>query len=169
MFHTAYIGIGSNLGDRPENVKKALDILSEYKGVEVARVSHFYETESMAGDMPSSDPPYLNAAAKLTTELSARGLLSALLRAESAMGRPTPRPKGKPRTIDLDLLLYDDLIIDLPGLTLPHPGLEKRLFVLAPMCDIAPGLIHPVSEKTMHELKLACLKTNKGYVLRKRG
>ena len=150
--HTAYIGIGSNLGDRFSYCRGALTLLNQRNGIEVTRVSRWYESDALIGDSPSGQPPYINAAARLNTSLSPESLISVLIAVESSSGRPHPRPKGEPRTIDLDLLLYDDLVLDTPALTIPHPQMTKRMFVLAPMCDIAPQLVHPVIGRSLSQL-----------------
>lgn len=152
MAHTAYIGIGSNLGDRLGNCLLALRMFSEHDSIEVRKVSRWYETEAWGDGGPADDPSYLNAAAELDTSLSAQELLAELLDVERRLGRPHPRPKGLPRAIDLDLLLYDELKLNLPGLTLPHPQLSKRLFVLLPLCDIGPALVHPTLGLTIRDL-----------------
>lgn len=151
--HTAYIGLGSNLGKRLANCQSALKLLGRQEGIEVVKVSRWYESDALLIGDQLSQPPYINAAAQLNTSLSPLSLLSVLVSVESSLGRPHSRPKGAPRTIDLDLLLYDDLILDTPGLTIPHPQMAKRLFVLAPMCDIAPQFIHTVTGLSLIHLR----------------
>ncbi|MFH0800274.1 MAG: 2-amino-4-hydroxy-6-hydroxymethyldihydropteridine diphosphokinase [Pseudomonadota bacterium] len=148
--HIAYIGLGSNLGDRHENVRKALELIGGSN--EVVKVSNSYETEPLGSHIENSGP-FINAAAKISTSLTPQELLLALLDIEKTLGRPHPRPTGLARTIDLDILLYDALVLDSPAITIPHPRLSKRLFVLTPLCDIAPALVHPVLGLTMRELE----------------
>jgi 3-oxoacyl-[acyl-carrier protein] reductase len=149
MASTAYIALGSNLGDRRAYLDRALAELRGRPGVEVTRVSSVYETAPVGG--PAGQGPYLNAVAELRTTLAAAGLLQLLLDVESGLGRVRAERDG-PRTIDLDLLLYDDVVRDDPKLTLPHPRLHQRLFVLQPLAEIAPGLIHPLLKRTIADL-----------------
>jgi 2-amino-4-hydroxy-6-hydroxymethyldihydropteridine diphosphokinase len=138
MFHTAYIALGSNLGDRDGNLKQALRRL---RGVgSVTRVSSWYETEPME---VTDQPWFLNGAVELHTQREPDSLMRALLEIEREMGRERTRTKG-PRSIDLDLLLFDDETVNTPELTLPHPAMHERRFVLAPLAEIAPQVIHPV-------------------------
>jgi 2-amino-4-hydroxy-6-hydroxymethyldihydropteridine diphosphokinase len=153
--HTAYIGIGSNQGDRLSYCREALRLLGQREGIDVSNVSRWYESDALLDHSPSDQPPYINAAARLNTSLSPESLISVLIAVEASLGRPHPRPRGEPRTIDLDLLLYDDLVIDTPALTIPHPQMTKRMFVLAPMCDIAPHLIHPLTGHSLSQLRAA--------------
>ena len=154
--HQVYIGIGSNLGDRMTNCTRGLALLSAHKEIDLVRVSKWYETEAMEGGAPSGQPPFLNAAVHITTTLLAEELLEALIGIEAALGRPHPREKGLPRAIDLDILLYDDLAIRMEKLTIPHPELPKRLFVLVPLCDIAPDAVHPASGLRIRDLEARC-------------
>jgi 3-oxoacyl-[acyl-carrier protein] reductase len=149
MAATAYIALGSNLGDRRAFLDRALAELRTRAGVEVTRVSSVYETAPVGG--PARQGPYLNAVADLRTELAPDALLRLLLDVESGLGRVRTERDG-PRTIDLDLLLYDDVVRDEAELTLPHPRLHQRLFVLQPLAEIAPGLIHPVFKRTVADL-----------------
>jgi 3-oxoacyl-[acyl-carrier protein] reductase len=149
MAATAYIALGSNLGDRRTYLDCALAELRGRPGVEVTRVSSVYETAPIGGS--AEQGPYLNAAAELRTDLAPAVLLQLLLEVESGLGRVRTERDG-PRTIDLDLLLYDDVVRDDPRLTLPHPRLHERLFVLQPLVEIAPGLIHPVLKRTIADL-----------------
>ena len=140
----AYLGLGANLGDRPAAIARALDAL-EAAGVRIAARSPLYETDAVA---PDPQPPYLNAAARVETALTARALLAACLDVERALGRV--RPPGRPaaaRTIDVDLLLHGESVIDQPPhLVVPHPRLLERAFVRIPLADVAlPGLVHPIT------------------------
>ena len=149
MAATAYIGLGSNLGDRRAYLDRALAGLRGWPGVEVTRISSVYETAPVGG--PAGQGPYLNAVAELRTDLAPEALLQVLLAVESGLGRVRAERDG-PRTIDLDLLLYGDLVREDPQLILPHPRLHQRLFVLQPLAEIAPGLIHPVLRRTIADL-----------------
>jgi 3-oxoacyl-[acyl-carrier protein] reductase len=145
---TAYIALGSNLGDRHANLQTALRLLAE-RGIEVVRVSSYHETEPVGG--PAGQGPYLNAAAAIRTNLEPAVLLQVLLDVERHMGRVRGE-RNEPRMIDLDLLLFEDRLMNEAGLELPHPRLHERWFVLAPLAEIAPALMHPVLKKTMREL-----------------
>jgi len=140
----AYLGLGANLGDRRAAIERALDALAA-AGVRIAARSPFYETDAVT---PDPQPPYLNAAARIETTLPPRVLLDLCLDVERVLGRV--RPPGRPvaaRVIDVDLLLYDDAIVDEPpDLVVPHPRLLARPFVRIPLADVAhPGLVHPVT------------------------
>ena len=144
----AYLGLGANLGDRRAAIARALDAL-DAAGVRVAARSPLYETDAVA---PDPQPHYLNAAARIETALTARALLAACLEVERALGRL--RPPGRPaaaRTIDVDLLLYGDAVVDQPpDLVVPHPRLLERPFVRIPLADVAlPGLVHPVTREPL--------------------
>lgn len=148
--HTAYIGIGSNLSDKLANCERAVSMLGEHCGVTVCVLSKWYETVSV----PPGQPDYVNGVAMVETELTPFELFAVQQKIEVRLGREPLHPKGLPRTIDLDLLFYDDLVIHSDGLEVPHPEVAKRLFVLVPLCDIAPLLVHPGIGRTIHELKM---------------
>ncbi|MEM6314335.1 MAG: 2-amino-4-hydroxy-6-hydroxymethyldihydropteridine diphosphokinase [Planctomycetota bacterium] len=139
----AAIGLGANLGDRASNLRHALDEL------EPVAVSGFFENPSVGG--PADAPDFLNAAAMVETELSPRELLDELRRIEADLDRKRPY-RNAPRTLDLDILLYDDRVIDEPGLTVPHPRMHERRFVLQPLAEIASEWRHPVIGKTVAEM-----------------
>ena len=130
----AYVGLGSNLGDREGTILAAAGRLGPH------RLSPIVETEPWGY---ADQPRFLNAVAALETELPPRALLDRLLEVERELGRVRERPRYGPRTIDLDLLLYGDAVIDEPGLTVPHPRLAERLFVLEPLFGLDPGLFVP--------------------------
>jgi len=155
MIHTVYIGIGSNLGDRIENILTALEQLKKKSGIELIQVSPIYESDAIGEDGSSSDkPPYLNGVAYIKTDLSPGTLLFLLQGIEIILGRPAIRRINEPRTIDLDILFYDNILLNTPELTIPHPRISKRMFVLAPMSDIAPSLIDPTAHLTISEMKV---------------
>jgi 2-amino-4-hydroxy-6-hydroxymethyldihydropteridine diphosphokinase len=149
MSTTAYIALGSNLGDRRRFLDQALQLLREGRQVSVNKVSSYHETEPVGG--PPGQGPYLNAAAELQADLLPRDLLRLLLDIERRLGRVRQERFG-PRTIDLDLLLYDDVVSDDAELTLPHPRMHERLFVLRPLAEIAPRARHPRLGLTVCEL-----------------
>ena len=136
----AYVGLGANLGDRERTFREAVDALAGEAGIELVAVSTLRETEPVGvGDQPR----FLNGVAELETSLAARALLDRLLAVEQRFGRVRVPGEHGPRTLDLDLLLYGDEAIDEPGLTVPHPRLHERSFVLEPLAELAPGLVVP--------------------------
>jgi 2-amino-4-hydroxy-6-hydroxymethyldihydropteridine diphosphokinase len=136
---TAFVGIGSNLGDREDNLRLAVELLSVEEGVDVTAVSEIRETEPVG---PVEQGPFLNGAVRIETDLGPGELLERLLAIEQRLGRVREERWG-PRTIDLDLLLYGDEAVDEPGLTVPHPRLHERRFALEPLADLAPSLEIP--------------------------
>ena len=137
---TAYVGLGANLGDREATIRAAVEALSADEGIEVADLSTLRETEPVG---VGEQPLFLNGVVALDTTLSARELLDRLLEIEQRFGRVRISGEHGPRTLDLDLLLYGDEQIDGPGLTLPHPRLHERRFVLEPLVELALGLVVP--------------------------
>jgi len=135
----AYVALGANLGDRRRTIEFALERLAAVEGVELVRVSSLRETDPVG---VVDQPRFLNGVAQVRTTLPARGLLEALLGVESSLGRVRGDRWG-PRTIDLDLLLYDDAVVDEPGLRVPHPRLHERRFVLEPLAELDPALVVP--------------------------
>jgi 2-amino-4-hydroxy-6-hydroxymethyldihydropteridine diphosphokinase len=140
MVSRAYVGLGANLGNRARTIRAALERLGRLPGVEVIAVSSLRETDPVGLE---EQPRFLNGAAALETELPPRALLDALLAVERDLGRTREGPRFGPRTIDLDLLLYEDRIVDEPGLTVPHPRLHERRFALEPLAELDPGLFVP--------------------------
>ena len=145
----AFIGLGSNLGDREQNLRSALEHLRRLPHTQAVQVSLWRETPPEGGPPQG---PYLNGAAELHTELPPGDLLAGLQGIEKTLGRKRDGPRWGPRTIDLDLIAYDDLQMDEPNLTLPHPRAHERRFVLEPLAEIAPDWRHPRLERTAHEL-----------------
>ena len=135
-----HVGLGANLGEREETLRRALELLAATAGIEVVAVSSFRETDPV-GHL--DQPRFLNGAAVLETSLSPRELLDALLAVERELGRTREGARFGPRTVDLDLLLYGDAQLDEPGLTLPHPRLHERRFALEPLAELDPELVVP--------------------------
>ena len=136
----AFIGLGANLGHREATIARAVELVSQAEGVDIVAVSSLCETEPWG---PVEQPPYLNGAVEVETELRPRALLEVLLGVEHALGRDRSGERWGPRTIDLDLLLYEDVDVDEPGLTVPHPRLHERLFALEPLAELAPDAVVP--------------------------
>ena len=143
----AFVALGSNLACRRANLRAAVDCMRQLG--DVTAVSGFHRTKAVAeSGVEAGDPDFLNAAVAIETGLDARTLLDGLLEIEAGLGRDrTAAPTG-PRTIDLDLLLFDDAVIAEPGLVVPHPRMHRRRFVLEPLCQIGPNAWHPGLEKT---------------------
>lgn len=135
-----YVGLGANLGDREATIRRALELLDASLDVDVVEVSTLRETEPVGyGDQPQ----FLNGVAALETQLGPRALLDRLLEVERALGRSRDGPRWGPRTIDLDLLVHGDEVVDEPGLRVPHPRLAERRFALEPLVELDPGLAVP--------------------------
>jgi len=148
--HTVYLALGSNLGDRLANLKQAIAALSPQ--MEVKAKSRVYETPPWGH---TDQPMFLNQALKVKTYVEAEPLLKHLKRLEIALGRKATFQYG-PRLIDIDILFYDDLVLDTPSLVIPHPQLHERGFVLMPLNDIAPDLVHPTLKQTVREMLSLC-------------
>jgi 2-amino-4-hydroxy-6-hydroxymethyldihydropteridine diphosphokinase len=141
-----YLGLGSNLGDRIQNIHSALDLLSRYTSL--LRVSSIYETEPVGF---LDQPKFLNAACQIKTSLCPFQLLVLTKGIEVSLGRK-PGFRNAPRTVDIDILFYDNLMVNTRALTIPHPRLTERAFVLAPLAEICPEMVHPTHGKSIMEL-----------------
>lgn len=147
----AWVGLGSNVGDRAATLTRAIEALERSEGVRVLRVSQVLETEPVG---VSDQARFLNAAAAIATTRSPRALLALLHRLEADAGRDrTAERRWGPRTLDLDLLLYADRVLDEGGLTVPHPRMHERLFVLETLAQIAPSVVHPILGATIESLR----------------
>ena len=147
MHKVVYLSLGSNLGDRDANLRTAIEMLAGFG--KVSAVSSFYETEPVE---VTAQPWFLNCAVKFDTEKMPRQLISAILSLEQNMGRQRKQQKG-PRTIDIDILLFGSSVIEIPSLTIPHPHLHERRFVLEPMSEIAAEVRHPIFKRSIRELR----------------
>jgi len=146
---TVYIGLGSNLGEREMNIRRALAELVQTPQLEVRRISSFLENPAVGG--PEGAPDFINAAVEAQTTLAATALMKRLLEIEQEVGR-VRREKWEPRVIDLDLLLYGNSIISSDTLLVPHPLMHERVFVLRPLAEIAPKAVHPALQMTIEDL-----------------
>lgn len=150
MEHTVYLSLGTNLGDRAANLKQAAASLTPQ--MMVREKSELYETPPWGY---TEQEPFLNQAVKAVTYLEPEPLLKHLKRLEVALGRE-PTFRYGPRLIDIDILFYDDLVLESSSLVIPHPHVHERGFVLMPLMDIAPDLVHPVSGRTVREMIALC-------------
>lgn len=157
---TAYLGLGSNLGDRLATMRATVEALSATPRIRIdisAGVSSLYETAPVGpAKSVEHQPPYLNSVVRIDTTLSPRDLLGNIMALETSLGRVRVR-RWSARTIDVDLLLYDNLVLSEEGLTLPHPRMHCRRFVLAPLAEIAPRIAHPRTGQTIETLAAKAL------------
>ena len=148
---TAYIALGSNLGDRGDALMTAVKKLDAVDGVEVRKISQFILTAPVGG--PEDQPKYINAAVEIETSLSPAELLTTLHEIECELGRNrAAEQRWGPRTCDLDILLMGETVMETDELTIPHPRMHERRFVLEPLAQIAPDAVHPKLGKTIDEL-----------------
>ncbi len=153
---TAYIAFGSNLGDRNKNIERAIAYLKELDGIVIKKVSSIYETEPVGGHLQEK---FLNGIIEIETALLPDELLDRLKGIESRLGRVKTEENG-PRPIDLDIILYQDIVIDGERIKIPHPRMHERDFVLKGLNEIAPAFIHPRLNKTVKELYEGLLSAN---------
>jgi 2-amino-4-hydroxy-6-hydroxymethyldihydropteridine diphosphokinase len=151
-----FVALGSNIGDRLGFLQKAIDAIGSFPGFGVRKVSSVYETEPVG---KRDQPPFLNAAAELDSQLSPEDVLANLKQIERAVGR-TPSERWGPREIDLDLIYVQDLVINGIELVLPHPEVAARRFVLTPLAEIAPEFLDPLRNRSLRELLLSCPDPN---------
>lgn len=173
MSSTAYIGLGTNLGDRGANLRRAIELVGELPGTRITRHSSVYESEPHG----RARNWFVNGVIEIHTELDPLELLKALQKIETTMGRKKPEKgaasggkkaadKNVSRVIDLDILLYGTQIIDERKLKIPHPELPNRKFVLLPLSELAPAYLHPISTATISELLVACKDDKKVHLFR---
>lgn len=148
--HIVYLALGSNMGNRAANLKEAIAALPPQ--MEVKARSKVYETPPWGY---TDQAKFLNQVVKVDTYVQPEALMKHLKRLETALGR-TPSFQNGPRLIDIDILFYNDLILETPAVTIPHPRLHERGFVLLPLMDIAPDFVHPVKERTIRDLLAGC-------------
>jgi 2-amino-4-hydroxy-6-hydroxymethyldihydropteridine diphosphokinase len=158
--NTAFIAFGGNVGDVRESFREARDELAALPGCRLVASSLLYTSEPLG---PPGQPDYLNAMVSLDTELMPRTLLHEMQRIEDRHGRVREARWG-PRTLDLDLIAMDDIISDAAELTLPHPEMHARVFVLQPLCDLAPEWQHPRMEQTARQLLASCIQTGESQL-----
>ena len=144
----AYLGLGTNMGDREENLKAAMRLLSADAGIRAQGWSRIYETEPWG---LTDQPKFLNIAVEVATTLTPEVLLTLCKQVEGTLGR-VPGPRWGPRLIDVDILLYGSEVVDLPQLQIPHPRLHLRAFALVPLAEIAPDVLHPSLQRGIRQL-----------------
>lgn len=162
MKKTVYLSLGSNLGNREAQLRDAIIRLGQLGMVKL--VSSLYETEPV--EVKSKQPWFLNCAVAMETELMPLRFLTSMLAVEQSMGRTRTEPRG-PRTIDIDIVFFGNDVLNTPELTVPHPAMQQRRFVLEPLAEIAPDVIHPVLHRTVRDL-LISLPADSGVVSRPR-
>ena len=157
--HLAYIGFGSNIGDRLAHIQNAIHALSETEGITLQKISSIYQTDPVGYETQAQ---FLNGVAAIQTDLPPLSLLRTLKDIEVSVGRQH-RIRWGPREIDLDILMYGDLCLQTEKLVIPHPEMHRRRFVLAPLAEIAPDLVHPVLKESVQTL-LARLEDDKSVL-----
>ncbi len=150
-----FLGLGSNIGDRARNIKAAVEAVKSNPHFKSVRVSRFYESSPVG----PKQKDFVNAVLSSRTDLSPEELLKFSKGTEKNLGRKIRKLKWGPREIDIDILVYGSRVVKKVGLKIPHPEIIKRLFVLKPLCDIAPGMVHPVLRKTVSRLRNEALLT----------
>lgn len=153
--NTAYLILGGNIGNRLQNLQEALQLISEKAGV-ITETSDIFTTSAWGN---TNQPDFLNQAVCLQTPLTAANLLETLITIEEILGRVRDHQKWKERVIDIDILFYNSDIINTADLKIPHPYLQERMFVLVPMAQLAPMLVHPTVKKNIQTLLLECTDT----------
>lgn len=152
MKYVAYIGLGSNIGEPFNNCKTAVDKISKCSDINIIAISKWYKNKALTLQPSDNQPDFINGAIKIETDLEPPELLKKLKMIESEMGRRESAARWEARIIDLDILLFSDFVIESENLTIPHPELHKRLFVLLPLYDIEPSLIHPAQKKRIKSM-----------------
>lgn len=157
----AFIGLGSNLGDRKKNIENSIGLLTLMEGIDLLKQASYYETEPVG----PVQPWFINSAIKIESSLSPEGILTKCKEVEAKIGRVDSLKRG-PRLVDLDLLMVEDQILEKEKLTLPHPQLAQRRFVLLPLLEIEPNLVHPKRKVPLKELLTETEKDKKVIKLR---
>jgi 2-amino-4-hydroxy-6-hydroxymethyldihydropteridine diphosphokinase len=147
--HTVYISIGSNIGKPEENCRKGISALRKTNGIQLKKMSKFYETEPVDY---KDQAWFINAVVEIKTILDPIKLFNYLKLIEKKIGRSENSIRFGPRILDLDIIFFDDVVMETPDLVIPHPRMDERHFVLKPLCDINPNLVHPVLQKTIKDL-----------------
>ncbi len=158
MPDTAYLSLGANIGDREANISSAISALDLNDSISVQKVASLYETEPYG---EKDQPLFINTIIAIETDLKPFDLLDVIQKIESLLGRPVERKKNGPRIIDIDIICFGTAFIDTDALTIPHPLMALRKFVLVPLCEIAPDYKVPLIKKTVEELLNLCPDTSK--------